>query len=356
MKSKEQVVWEGKKVFLGIDVHQSSWTVTGVCEGEQILHRRIPASYEVLERQIKPYLLGGAKIAAVYEACGFGYKLYDQLKFSGIESYVTAPSTIPQAPSDRVKTDKRDSQKLAIHLSQGLLKMVPVPSADERIERALVRTRKQLVEQATGIKLRIKSILRFYGYTDRLGRWTKSYKDKLREASKRDKELEMVGVWLDLHEVIEEKIKEIEAKIATLSKEDRYNRGCQKLMTIPGVGQTTAMTVLTELQGFKPFTSADKLASYVGLVPSEHSSGDRQRQGRITKTGNSRVRAALVEAAWILIIKDGVMRTHYQKIVCRNGNQRYAKQIAIVAVARKLLVRMYAIVQKDQSYAVGLVA
>jgi transposase len=356
MKSKEEVVWKGKKVFVGIDIHQKSWTVTGVCEGEQVLHRTIEPRYEVLERQLRRFRTGGAKIIAVYEAGCFGYRLYDELKEAGIKADVAAPSKILRAASERVKTDKRDSRKLATHLSQGMLHMVPVPSFSGRIERGLVRGRKQLVEQATQVKLKIKSILRFFGYIDKIGRWTKVYKRQLREISKSKPELDLVGIWLDVLEKIEAKQQEVDKKIQRMTKSQGYRGNYRRLLSIPGVGEVTAITVLTELQSFKPFRSGSKVASYVGLVPGEHSSGERQRQGPITKTGNRWVRAVLIEAAWSVIVKDGVMQTHYRKIVGRNGNQGHAKQKAIVAVARKLLVRMYAIIKNDQDYAVGLVA
>lgn len=136
-----------------------------------------------------------------------------------------------------------------------------------------------------------------------------------------------------------------------LSKESLYKERVSILKSIPGVGLVTAMEILLELQDIKRFRRADQLAAYVGLTPSQYSSADKTRMGRITCIGKNSVRATLVQASWALIRKDGVARERYEKLKARAGGKR-----AIVAIARKLLIRMRRILLDETEYVPGVIA
>ena len=127
------------------------------------------------------------------------------------------------------------------------------------------------------------------------------------------------------------------------------------MCSVPDLGLTSAMELLLELllelQDLARFRSADPLAAYVGLTPSQHSSGDKVRMGHITRIGKNSLRATLVEVSWMLIKKDGVMQQRYEEIRARAGSKR-----AIVAIARKLLIRCRRLLLDGQPYAVGVVA
>ena len=136
-----------------------------------------------------------------------------------------------------------------------------------------------------------------------------------------------------------------------LSKTELYRERVELLMTIPGIGLIAAMELLLELQDVSRFQRADQLAAYVGLTPSQYTSADKVRMGRITRVGKNSLRATLVQASWALIRKDGVMQEKYDRLKSRSGGKR-----AIVAVARTLLIRVRRMLLDNNPYVIGLVA
>ena len=133
-----------------------------------------------------------------------------------------------------------------------------------------------------------------------------------------------------------------------LAKSKKYAKKVQLLKSVPGIGTLIAIEMLVELQDVKRFKSADKLAAYIGLTPSEYSTGQYVRQGRITKCGNKRVRTCAVEACWILIAKDPWVRAKYDRLKRMKGSKR-----AIIAIARNLVVRIRRILIDNEPYAIG---
>lgn len=139
--------------------------------------------------------------------------------------------------------------------------------------------------------------------------------------------------------------------LCELSKTELYRERVELLMTIPGIGIIAAMELLLELQDVSRFQRADQLAAYVGLTPSQYTSADKVRMGRITRVGKNSLRATLVQASWALIRKDGVMQEKYDRLKSRSGGKR-----AIVAVARTLLIRMRRMLLDNEPYVIGLIA
>ena len=139
--------------------------------------------------------------------------------------------------------------------------------------------------------------------------------------------------------------------LCELSKTELYRERVELLMTIPGIGMIAAMELLLELQDVRRFQRADQLAAYVGLTPSQYTSADKVRMGRITCVGKNSLRATLIQASWALIRKDGVMQEKYDRLKSRSGGKR-----AIVAVARTLLIRMRRMLLDNNPYVIGLVA
>jgi transposase len=149
----------GKEVFVGIDVHKESWQVTVRTEGEEVFHGRIASDYRFLRGILNRF--AGSKIKVAYEAgpCGFG--LHDQLREDGVEGIVVPPSLIPLESGNKVKTDKRDSRKLARLLDSNMLKRVHVLTQKDRADRELLRTRRQILEHRNDVARQIKSKLLF---------------------------------------------------------------------------------------------------------------------------------------------------------------------------------------------------
>ncbi len=348
-----KVLARGRVVYLGIDAHKDSWHVTARAEGEEVFHGRLPSQYHALRSLLKRFAEHVPKVA--YEAGPCGFWLYDKLTADGIETLVVPPSLIPTESGNRVKTDKRDSRKLARLLENNMLKRVHVLTEEERAHRELVRTRRQLVEHRGDVARQIKSKLLFHGVESPFpGRhaWSVRYIQWLKELSRTHKLLTLsLGFLIELYENLTIQIKKITRWVMELSKNDKYAHKIALLRSIPGVGRLVAIEILVELQDMRRFDSAEKIASYVGLTPSEHSTGQYTRQGRITRCGNKRVRTSLVEGSWILIYRDPLMRLKYERLKIRKGAKR-----AIIAIARQLIIRIRSVLLSNQPYRINLLA
>jgi transposase len=350
---KWEIVTRGKAVYVGIDVHKESWQVTVQSEGEEIFHGRLPSKYQALKSLFDRFSSQSIKVA--YEAGPCGFWLYDKLTADGIETIVVPPSLIPIESGNRVKTDKRDSRKLANLLERNMLKRVHVLTEEERAHRELVRTRRQIVEHRSNIARQIKSKLLFHGIESPFPvkhQWSKMYIKWLRELPINHEALALSLEFLvDLYEQLTVQVKKITKKVIELTKSDKYAHKMALLRSIPGVGMLVAIEVLVELQDMKRFKSAEQISSYIGLTPSEYSTGQHTRQGRITRCGNKRVRTSLVEGSWILIYRDPVMKLKYERLKRRKSAKR-----AIIAIARHLIIRIRKILITNEPYAIGLSA
>ena len=161
MKKTKQELKPGEAVFVGIDLHKIKWHVTIRTAEIELFCGSIPGNWEALRRILERYR--GHQIQAVYEAGYFGFWLHDHLEDYGVECIVTPPSLIPQEYGNRVKTDRRDSRKLAYFLAKGMLKRVWVPTQEERYHRQVIRRRRQFVGDRIRTQSRIKAELRLYG-------------------------------------------------------------------------------------------------------------------------------------------------------------------------------------------------
>jgi transposase len=347
VSTESMKVLSDKRVYIGIDVHKDSWHVTARTDGEEVFNGRIPASYHSLMKLLERF--NDCQVKVAYEAGPCGFSLHDNLVESGIDTIVVPPSLIPIESGNRVKTDKRDSRKLARLLESNMLKKVFVLSEEERMHRELVRTRRQLVDHRGSVARQIKSKLLFYNisspFPSRYG-WGGPYLQWLRGIVCQSHYLkESFEVLIDLYEYLTKEIKQITKSVIDLSRTDKYSQRMRLIRSIPGIGILTGMEILVELQDFARFKTSEEIASYIGLTPSEYSTGPYVRQGRITRCGNTRVRVALVESSWILVARDPIMRAKYLKLKSSKGAKR-----AIVAIARKLIIRIRAMLLQKAPY------
>jgi transposase len=336
MKPQVKGLDSAEALFVGIDLHKVSWHVTIRTVDVELFSGSVPGRWEVLRMLLQRYR--GSSIQVVYEAGCFGFWLHDRLIEHGVDCIITPPSLIPQESGNRVKTDRKDSRKLAYHLAKGLLKRIFVPNKQECYHRQVVRRRRQLIGDRIRVQNRIKSELCFYGIDllDPTGKWTKKYLENLVRFRFEDRFMqESFNCLLDQYRFLVEQIKKQDALIHELSEMDMYRERVEILKSVPGIGTLAAMELLLELQDVTRFRQADQLAAYVGLTPSQYSSADKVRMGRITKVGKHSLRALLVQAAWQLIRKDRAMKEKYEQIKIRAGGKR-----AIVAIARTLLLRV----------------
>ena len=352
MKTQRKEIRLGEDLFVGIDLHKRTWHVTIQSVDVELFCGSIPGRWEALHKLLNRYK--GCKITVVYEAGYFGFWLYDRLTEFGIECIVTPPSLIPREYGNRVKTDRKDSRKLAYLLAKGMLKRVWVPSKEERYHRQVSRRRRQLIKDRVRTQGRIKSDLRFYGIDigETRGKWSGVYLENLHRIRFKNRWMqESFNRLLDLYGFLDKQVKEQTKLLKELAETDLYRRRVEILLSVPGIGVIVAMEILLELQDVSRFRRAEQLAAYVGLTPSQYSSADKIRMGRITGIGKNSLRTALVEASWKLITKDGVMQEKYERIKARAGAKR-----AIVAIARTLLLRTRRMLLDDIPYAVGLIS
>jgi len=352
MKGYIQKVVKGKDVFVGIDLHRTRWHVTARTAEDEVCSRSLPGEWEALRKLLLRFK-GANSIKVTYEAGYFGYWLHDRLVSRGYECIVAAPSRIPTESGNRVKTDPKDSQKLAHLLATKGLKSVWVPSRKELCHRQVIRRRGQLMGDRVRVQNRIKGELCFFGipFPDVSAQWSKAFVKKLWEIDLGDRFAQQsFEQLLKQYKFLAQQIDEQTRLLRELSETEKYRERVKIVQSAPGIGLISAMQILLELQDMGRFRRGHQLAAYVGLTPSQYSSGDKVRMGRITRAGKGSVRATLVEASWTLIRKDKAMAEKYERIKARRGGKR-----AIVAIARMFLLRLRRMLLDGNTYAMGLV-
>lgn len=335
MKKYNRIIPEGETVFVGIDLHRCSWHITVICSGEVIFSGAHPPEPDKLLNFLKRYRPN--RIEAVYEAGYFGFSLYELLNASGIQCLVTPPTLLPMEYGNHVKTDRRDSRKLANFLSKRILKAVCVPDPELCAHRQTLRRRQQLLSDRIRVQQRIKSELSFWGLSiaSPCGPWTVSFYNRLKEIVFGNSYMNQSFIaLLNEYEYLNRLIEQQTGLLKELATSELYAERVRLLRTVPGIGLLSALHLIFELGDISRFARAEQLAAYVGLTPSQYSSGENVRMGRITRCGKSDLRTVLTEAAWTAIKKDTELREVYESLKFRRGAKK-----AIVAVARRLLLR-----------------
>ena len=289
--------------FVGLDVHAASVHVALLLPGEDsALEWRLANEDKAIQRLARRLReKSPGELLACYEAGPTGYALQRLLEAAAVPCQVIAPSLIPRKPGERVKTDRRDARKLAELLRAGLLTEVRPPTLAQESARGLCRSRAAMRKDLTRCRHRLSKFLLLRGVRWEVGRraWTQAHRKWL-------KSLRFEGgidqyVFSDLLlavEQLEERLVSVGALLEQHAKDEPHREPVAWLRCLRGVDTVTAMTLVTELHGFERFHSPRQLMAYLGLTPSESSSGESRRRGAITKTGNSHVRRILVEAAW----------------------------------------------------------
>lgn len=346
--------WKSQTLYAGIDLHRNKWVIT-VRTIDVVLKTFVTnADKEILLKSFQHHW-PGAKIKAVYEAGCFGYHLADFLNDNGVETIIVAPHTIPMAPGQFVKTDIIDSRKLAFELAKGSLKGIYLRSTDDLFDRSVVRKRQQLIKRRVQIHNQIKGDLKFYGIDGEsflTKYWSRRTLADLKRLSVGTEPFRAVfKMFVEEYEFIRTQVRAIDKILLGMIGSDKYKRPMETLLTIPGIGRLTAITLLVELGDIKRFSSAEKFASYLGLTPAEYSSGDAIRKGSLTGMGHRRLRALLVESAWTAIKKDPVLLEKFQRLSVGKSRTQ-----AIVAVAKSLANRVRRVLLYQEPYVIGVAA
>ncbi len=286
--------------WVGMDVHKESIVVTAISHDSDRATARfeIPNTDTGVYRLVKRLREMG-EVRCAYEAGPCGYELRRFLSSQDISCDVVAPSLIPRKPGDRVKTDRRDAEKLARLHRMGELTAIRVPTPAQEALRDLVRTREDAKEDALRRRHRLQKFLLRQGRRYEGKSWTQAHWNWVRSQKFADDNAQAVLTeYLVALEQELERIQRLNTKIEEESRRPEIASAVGRLRTLRGVDTVTAMTLVSELVDFSRFTTAHELMSFAGLVPSEYSSGGKEFRGRITKTGNAHVRRVLVEAAW----------------------------------------------------------
>jgi transposase len=345
---KNKINFKGKMVNIGIDMHKISWRITALVEGDTVLTITLARpTYDSFRKVLSQF--EGNHVCIVYEAGPGGFDLYDKLTADGIECIVTPPSLIPTESGSKVKTDKKDSYKLARLLESGMLKAVWVLSPEERAHRQLVRTRRQIVNHRSDVMCQIKSLLLFNSIETPFKstqHWRGAFMNWLLKLNLGHEALNRsLSAQVDLFNYLNSEKKRLTKDVLQLAKDEKYAQRVTLLTTTPGIGPLSAIEILVEIQDITRLKTADELAAYLGLTPSQYSTGEHIRMGHITHAGNSRARTTLVECCWTLIGKDPEMGRKYEKIKSKRSGKR-----AIVAVARNLSGRIRRILLDQVPY------
>jgi len=293
----------GSTHWVGLDVHKSSISVAIVGpDGSVKLQKQIGTddqSVQGLIRELRSLKKQGA-VECVYEAGPTGYPLQRQFTAAGLSCMVAAPSLIPRKPGERVKTNRRDARKLATHLRAGLLTAVCPPTPEQEAVRDLCRCREDAREDLMRARHRLDKMLLRRGRVYRDGiHWSQKHGRWLR-GLKWDHQADHAAFqsYLRAVEHLEERLVELEAALEAAASKDPYRDPVAWLRCFRGFDTLNAITLVAELYEVARFAKPRQLMAYLGLVPSESSSGERRSQGSITKTGNSHLRRALINAAW----------------------------------------------------------
>jgi transposase len=363
-------------VYVGLDVHKESITVAyAIGPGEVELLGKTGTTKTDIDRLCARLRSKAKDVRIVYEAGPCGYGLYRQFVEKGFDCMICAPSLIPRKPGERVKTDRRDALRLTRALRAGDLSEVYVPGVEDEAFRDLARvwvTAKDDLKQA---RQRLKSFLLSHGvrYTGRAD-WGPAHRHWVSRYC-------FASAWQQLafeehRRTIEDRLAQcarLEAALRDAAVNWRFYPAVLGLQAMRGVQFTTAVGMLAELGDLSRFVHPRQLMAWLGVTPSEHSSGDRRRQGSITKSGNSYARKLLIEAAWSYRhparVSPDIQRRHeglpkaiidrawdaqlrlcrrYRKLAARGKNAN----IAVVALARELSGFIWDISQLAMSLAI----
>lgn len=359
-------------IYLGMDVHKDSITIAVLPAAAKTATRvdRLPNDATKLKRYLERVARDG-EVRTCYEASGAGYVLHRALTEWGYACDVIAPSLIPKRPGVQRKHDKYDASELARLFRAGELTAVRIPSEAEERVRDVVRCRETFQREILKSRHYILKFLARRGFVYRAGtNWCTPHLRWLQQLTTEQSPLAPADrlVFREYHALLEYKLQrrdELDREIERLAELPTLAPAVQRLQCFRGIALQSAMVLATEIGDWRRFERPSQLAAYLGFVPREASSGDRERKGSITKAGNSHCRHALVQAAWSYHHRPAIsvdlkrrqqgqppaVITHawkaQQRLHTRYNHLSYRKrpQIAVVAVARELVGFLWAVMQ-----------
>jgi len=341
--------YENKEIYVGIDVHKKRWVVTVRTYDLELKTFSMLAVAEELEK----FLVDNYKDALlhiVYECCFSGFWIYDYFHQRGYNIIVTPTNRIYRDGSI-VKTDKIDSRKLAFQHSRGLLRAVKVPVEKVREYRSIFRIYDKEKMREGQLLRQFRCILEVKNHPLKWEKWNKQFIERLKELRfQEDIFNRKFEQFIREYEYIKEQIRDSEKRIKEISEDREFGPKIKRIEKINGIGIISSVRLVVYLFDLKRrFESGEKLVHYVGLTPGEHSSGEKIVRSRTGLVGNKQLRSIIIQLAWVAVRKDGNLLNKFERVFKKSGS----KQKAIVAVARKLMMKVYTITEKEEEYEIN---
>lgn len=326
--------------YIGFDVDSKKTVACVVQKGKKDRYTTLKTDIGQMENFLKQQCRPAEKLHLTFEVSGQSGFLYDSLLNSADSITVSNPSRMTWIYRTAKKTDRIDARKQAVLLSIGEIPKVHMPKKQIRQWRATIQHRRKLVSSVTQVKNRIRALLKSVGINKpafNKNFWTKRNHNWMHQLANQPTETIQSAWQLTLADMLDQ----LELFQLQLKQQTRYlneylqtKPAAKLIMTIPGIGPRTAEAVLAYTDDIKRFRKNKRYCAYFGLTPRLDESGSNRRLGHISKQGPSVVRWLIVEAAWRVIKKSPSLRAFYERVV---GRQQQRKKIAIIAVARKLL-------------------
>lgn len=351
MEKIQSFILKSKKIFIGLEDSKKSWKICVRYNRMEVHYISMEAKIDILSNYLKNKF-PACNITIIYEAGFRGFSIHDQLTERGFNCIVTPPNKVTEEKGNKVKTDKIDARRLAKVLENDDYKACFVPDKELRDDREASRTLIKIQNNIVRTKNQIRKFLDLHNISIDLpnGKW----------GEKRYKELKFINIpkslsfpfeyHINMLNFLKEQRKIFKEKLKDLCQKPRYEKSFKLLKSFPGIGWQTAIRLILEWgEDMSRFQTGKKIASYSGLTGSEYSTGEKVIKGPITRQSNKYVRSWLIECAWTSIRKDPALLKKFNSIYSRNGS----KKKAIVAVARKLVVRIRAVLLSGIPYELG---
>lgn len=356
--------------YVGVDYHLNFLSIAVMVKGNKEISETIHLKND--DKIIAKYLKKLSKefeLKLCYEASSNGYAFQRKVTSWGYQCDVIAPSLIPKKRGDRRKNDFRDARDLAQLYANGLLTVVHPPTEEQESIRSLVRCRLALKKLEKRIKHQINFLLLGQDYHWLRSKWTQQHRKWLCELQMPDKYLQLVlNEYLGHLEYLETRLHYLDEQIEELACSDIYAPSVKKLRAFKGIGTLTAMLLITEITDFRRFPNPRALMAFLGLIPSENSSGGKRKDGSITKAGNSRCRRHLIESVQHYVKKPYLsqeMKDNLSQVDAHSAtiainclkrlNKRYwsltmkgkIRPVALTAIAREFVGFIWAMMQTE---------